>query len=185
MRKLILQMNITIDGYVSGLHGELDWMVPETDQRQIDYLDGLTSRVGTIVLGAKMAEESVPYWQEIAGKGDESQEVQYARFFVATPKLVFSKSLRNLEGQNLSIKNGDLKEEINSLKRESGKDIIVYGGARFVAALIDNELIDELNLFIHPVVLGNGLSIFNNMRTFNLAMSERYDNGIILTKYLA
>lgn len=178
-------MNITIDGYVSGPQRELDWMVPEADPNQISYLDELTSHVGTIVLGAKMAEESVPYWQEVAMKANVDQVVRYARFFVDTPKIVFSKSLKSMNGKNLAIRDGDLKEEINFLKKQAGKDIIVYGGASFVASLLDSELIDELNLFVHPVVLGEGRTIFRGKRKLNLVKSECYNNGIILTKYLA
>jgi dihydrofolate reductase len=183
MKKLILQINTSIDGFVGDSDGKLDWMTPESDPNQIEFLNDLTNRVGAIVLGRKMAIESIPHWEQMAQNKTENQEVQFAKFFVKTPKTVFSKTVKTIEGKNNVVENGNLKEKIISLKAKSKKDIIVYGGAGFVLSLIEEKLIDELNLFVHPVALGNGLSIFRDKFKFELLRSVKYENGIVLHQY--
>jgi dihydrofolate reductase len=182
MRKLKLPMNITIDGFVSDSDGKLDWMLLEVDEKQINYLRSLTSTVDTILLGRKMAGESIPHWKKIAISGRSDPETEYAKFFTATRKIVFSKTPHDFE-ENTSVENGDLEESIKELKNQSGKEIIVYGGAAFVASLIGQNLIDELNLFVHPVSLGRGLPIFNENSKFKLIESQPYSNGVVLNKY--
>lgn len=184
MRKIVLQMNITIDGFVGNLNGELDWMLPEVDENQIKYLNSLTKSTDTILIGRKMAEESIPYWRKIAESDEKSQETEYAKFFTDTKKLVFTKTLKSLKGNNVILENNDMQEVITGLKQESGQDMIVYGGAKFVSSLITEKLIDELNLFVHPIAIGKGLPIFTKKSKFQMIRSELYSNGISLSKYV-
>lgn len=183
MKKLILQMNISVDGFVKDPEGHMDWMVPESDPRQIEFLNILVDRMSTIVLGRKMALESIPYWEDIARKQSNNPETEFARIFVKTPKIVFSKSISAIDGENTFVENGDLSEEINKLKTRSEKDMIVYGGANFVSSLIKERLFDELNLFTHPVALGNGFTIFDSKTKLKLIKSVSYDTGVILHQY--
>ncbi len=172
-----------MDGFVADSEGKLEWMIPETDPKQIDFLNALTKSVGAIVLGRKMAIESIPHWENVAQRKIDDEEVLFAKFFVEAPKTVFSKTMKAIEGKNTFVENGDLKEKIKNLKARSEKDIIVYGGARFVLSLIEGKLIDELNLFVHPVALGKGLPIFNDKFKLELLKSEGYNNGIVLNRY--
>lgn len=82
----------------------------------------------------------------------------------------------------MQVENGDLVTVVNTLKNQSGKDIIVYGGASFVSSLIDNNLIYDLHLFINPIAIGEGLSIFKNRRPLQLAGLVSYKNGIVINK---
>jgi len=176
-------MNMTLDGFVGDVKGQLNWMLPEVDEKQIKYLHKLTDSIDTIILGRVMATEGIPYWESVAKSKSKNEEVVYANLFVKTPKIVFSKTLKNFEGENTSIEKGNLKKAITELKSEPGKDIMVYGGARFVLSLIEQDLIDELHLFVHPVAIGNGLPIFGKKSKFELVKSESYSNGIILHQY--
>lgn len=182
MRKLKLQMNMTLDAFVGDSKSQLDWMLPEVDKKHIKQLHDLTGSVDAIVMGRVMASEAVPYWESVARTKKRDEEVEYARFFVDTPKIIFSKTLKTFDGKNISIEK-DLKKEINQLKAEKGKDIMAYGGARFATALIEQGLIDELNLFVHPVVTGKGLSIFSKKFQFELVQSQSYSNGIVFHQY--
>jgi dihydrofolate reductase len=103
--------------------------------------------------------------------------------FVQTPKVIFSKSVQSFAGQNVAIEDGDLKATVTRLKSNGEKDILVYGGANFASSLLEQHLIDELNLFVHPVSLGKGLAIFKNPLKFELVASHPYTNGIVLNKY--
>lgn len=177
-------MNISIDGFVGDSDSKLDWMVSESDPNQIIFLKNLTNQIDEIILGRKMASESIPHWENVAKQKPENLEVEFARFFVETPKTVFSKKSKTVVGKNVVFENGDLKTKVKELKYKSGKNIIVYGGAGFVLSLIQESLIDELNLFIHPVSLGSGLSIFKDKFDFKLLESESYSNGVVLNRYV-
>jgi len=82
MNKLVLQINMSLDGFVGTSEGKLDWMLPETDKNQIEFLKGLTNRAGVIILGRKMAIESIPHWEKVAKSQEENPEVEFAKFFL-------------------------------------------------------------------------------------------------------
>ncbi|WP_439585808.1 dihydrofolate reductase family protein [Dyadobacter bucti] len=183
MRKLKLQMNITTDGFAAGPNGELDWMEPETDKKQLQVLSELTESMDTIIMGRNMAAEFTSYWENVVDNEQDSPEYPYAKIFVDTHKIVFSKSISSVEGRNIVVEHRDLVESVNELKGLKGKDIIVYGGANFVSELIKNNLIDELNLFINPTVLGDGLRIFPDRYKLRLITSTVCKNGVLINKY--
>lgn len=163
MRKLKLQVQMTIDGYVSGPDGEMDWMNFAQDDALETYINALTDGSDTILLGRKMTDGFVSYWTDVATNQPESREFAFARKMVDTPKVVFTKTLTESVWDNTVLATGDLADEINTLKKQDGKDIIVYGGATFVSALIRHGLIDEYHLFVNPTAIGSGMSIFGQL----------------------
>lgn len=183
MGKLILQMNLTLDAFVADKAHNLDWMLQEEDAKHIALLSNLTKGVGHIILGRKMAEESIPYWKKVASGSSDSKEKEYAKFFVETPKIVFSKTVKTPYGANTQIDPTEISSAIPMLKQQSKKDIIVYGGASFVSSLIETRLIDELYLFSHPIAIGDGLKIFHSKTEFKLTSSEAYSNGIVFNRF--
>ncbi|HEX7140345.1 MAG TPA: dihydrofolate reductase family protein, partial [Vicinamibacterales bacterium] len=102
---------------------------------------------------------------------------------VSTPKVVFSQTVRQIDGKNLRVENGDLVEAVNQLKRQPGRDIIVYGGAAFVSSLIQHKLIDELHFFVNPVAIGDGLRVFHGRAPLALQRSTAYPCGIVVNTY--
>jgi dihydrofolate reductase len=183
LRKLRLQMQMTTDGFVAGPDGQLDWMEPEMDPQQLQLLSELTESMDTIIMGRKMTAGFVSYWENVINNQPGSPEYPYAKIFVDTPKIVFSKTTSSIDGKNVVVENGDLVQSVNRLKKQEGKDIIVYGGANFVSELIKNNLIDELNLFINPTVLGSGLRIFPHRHKLKLTDSIFCNNGVLVNKY--
>ena len=185
MRKLKLQVQMTVDGYIAGSNGEMDWMaLPWTDDIN-QYVEELTDPVDTIVLGRKLAEGFIPYWAGVAADPD-NPEVASGKKFTGTPKVVFTKTLDKSEWDNTVLAKGDLVDEITQLKKQDGKDIIVYGGATFVSALIKEGLIDEFHLFVNPAVLGEGMTIFkdvNRKQNLTLVNAIPFDCGIVLLYY--
>ncbi len=182
MRKLKLQMQITVDGFVAGPEGQLDWMTWNMDEKLLAFINQLTDTSDTILLGRKMTEGFIKYWESAITK-PQSPEYEFARKMVDTPKVVFSKTLSHIDGQNVRVENGDVVEAVNKLKSLQGKNIIVYGGATFVSSLIENGLIDELNLFVNPVAIGNGMRIFKDRRPMQLTASVAYPCGIVVNSY--
>jgi dihydrofolate reductase len=185
MRKLKLQMQLSIDGYVAGPNGEMDWMVWNWDEECKKYVAELTDPVDTILLGRKLAQGFIPHWQAIAS--DPANPMNDAgRKFHDTPKVVFSKTLDHSEWENTIVTGDDLTETVNHLKKEPGKDIIAYGGGNFVSNLIRQGLIDEYHLFINPSALGNGMPIFKGLEqklNLRLVRSVSFSCGIVVLCY--
>jgi dihydrofolate reductase len=186
MRKLKLQMQMTVDGFVAGPEGQLDWMLdwmtPTSDKRLHAFVNHLTDTSDTILLGRKMTEGFIKYWEQVITQPD-SPEYSFAQKMVDTPKVVFSKTVDKVDGQNVRVENGSIVEAVNHLKRQEGKDILVYGGATFVSSLIETRLIDELNLFINPVAIGDGMRVFKSRETLKLENSTAYTDGVVVNTY--
>ena len=187
MRKLKLQVHMSLDGYITGPNNEQDWMVFFGDEKLKEYEYRVLESVETILLGRKMTNEFISYWTEVLNKPNDSWYA-FAKKLIETPKIVFTKTLTKSEWPNTEIATGDLNEEITKLKSQEGSDgdIIVYGGASFDSSLIKENLIDESYLFINPVAIGNGKTIFKDLkeiRKFTLIESIAFDSGIVLLHY--
>jgi dihydrofolate reductase len=182
MRTLKLQMQITVDGFVAGPEGQLDWMTEAMDERLLSFINHLTDTSDTILLGRKMTEGFIKYWEQVITQPN-SPEYSFGQKMVSIPKVVFSKTVNRVEGQNVRVENGPMVDAVNQLKRQTGQDIIVYGGATFVSSLIENRLIDELHFFVNPVAIGNGMQIFGSRRSLKLTASTAYASGIVVNSY--
>ena len=179
MRKLKLQVQMTVDGYIAGLNGEMDWTASNWDDELKKYVGGITEPVDCIILGRKLAQGFIPHWAS-------HPEEEGADKFNSTKKVVFTKTLEKSEWDNTVLAKGDLVDEITKLKKQDGKDIIAYGGATFVSALIKHGLIDEFHLFINPTAIGNGMSIFKELdskQNLILVKSTSFDCGIVVLNY--
>lgn len=180
MSRLKLQMQVSVDGFdASGPDDEQAWNEMESHSR--DLLDS----ADTIVIGRKTAVEFIPYWDEKATRRDDPWH-EIARRIAAARKIVFSRTLDKSEWPNTDVENGDLAEAIGRLKSKARKDIIVYGGVSFVSALVKARLIDEFHLFVNPITLGAGKSIFAGLgkaQRLSLKKSVAYKSGIVLLNY--
>jgi dihydrofolate reductase len=177
MRKLKLQMQMTINGYVGGVNGENDWMTWNPDDEFIAFLSSLIDLSDTLLLGRKTAEAIIPFWESTAEKNPAHP---FAKKIADIQKVVFSKTLDKSVWNNTTLAKGNLAEEIEGLKSESGKDILVFGGAGFVSSLINEGLIDEYHLIINPTTMGNGMTIFNSpgaIEKFTPIESKLYPGG--------
>ena len=179
MRKLKLQVQMTVDGYIAGPNGEMDWMVWDWDDALKNYVTAITAPVDCIILGRKLAQGFIPHWAA-------NPEQEGADKMNNTAKVVFTKTLDKSEWPNTVLAKGNLVDEITQLKKQPGNDIIVYGGANFVSALIKEGLIDEYHLFINPTAIGNGMTIFKELDgKLNLALvkSTSFACGIVVLNY--
>jgi dihydrofolate reductase len=184
MRKLRLQVHMSIDGCIAGHNNEMDWLVWDDDY--IKYLNDITESVDTIIMGRKMVDGFIPFWTEVANKPDDPMH-EIAKKMVEIPKVVFTKTLSKSDWQNTDIATGDLRDEITKLKNLDGlRDIIVYGGVSFDSSLIEEKLIDEFYLFVNPIILGSGKTIFKNLKEIQklrLIKSKVFDCGLVLLHY--
>lgn len=183
MRKLKLQMQISVDGYVGGPDGAMDWMVWNWDSALKDYVTELTDSVDTILMGRKMTDGFMTHWHDIAQNKPGDPSYPFAKKMVEKTKVVFSKTIPESRWENTKIAKGAIETEVWDLKNQTGKDMIVYGGAGFVSSLIQRSLIDELYLFVNPAAIGAGQAIFNQRTSLELIGAIPFDCGIVLLNY--
>ncbi|MFI5161544.1 MAG: dihydrofolate reductase family protein [Sphingobacteriales bacterium] len=191
MRKLKLQMQTTIDGFVSGPNGEQDWVFasgkkdPEALQQVVNFSVELASGCDTILLGRKLPQGGfVDYWTNVGENQPENPWNPFGKLMASHRKIVFSRTGTEVTGLNVEMAKGDLATVVNELKNQPGKDMIVYGGVGFVSSLVDLNLIDEYYLIVNPIAIGSGLSIFKERKLLELKSSMAFKHGKILNKYL-
>ena len=172
MRKLKLQMNILLDN---------KW-----DSGMSDFSIDNLKNVDCILHGRKTGEGFIPYWTEVANNPGNSEH-KLGKRFAEIPNAIFSNTLNMSKWDNTTIINGNLEEEINALKNEKGKNIMVYGGDSFVSSLIQHDLIDEYYLLINPAALGSGQHTFNPLRNdleLKLVSCKTFACGAVLLCYV-
>ncbi len=183
MRKLKLQMQMTINGFVAQPNGKNDWMTWNPDDELIAFMNSLLDTSDTLLLGRKTADGIIKYWEDTA---NENPAHPFAKKIAALPKIVFTKALDKPMWNNATLAKGNLAEEIGSLKNQNGRDILVFGGASLVSSLIKEGLIDEYHLIINPTAMGNGMTIFNSfdsVRKFTPVQSKLYPGGKTVLSY--
>ena len=185
MRKLKLQMQISLDGFNStGPNDEQKWVTWAWDEIKQYVLD-LARSCDTELIGRKLAVDYIPFWNEALTQ-PEAMLYEAAKIKGGQKKIVFSKTMDKSIWPNTEIANGDLKDEVIKLKNQTGKDIIVYGGSSFVSSLIKEGLIDEFHFFINPIAIGKGESAFQeltNWQPLKLVNSVTCNSGIVILHY--
>ena len=188
MRKVIAGMQTSIDGKIEGPEGYADWVDAWSDHYDV------TNRVDACLLGAGMYPGYEAYWSaiqnapdkppEATGKAPTPGEVEYARFTANTPHYVLSTTMTSALWPTTRFLRG--LDDVASLKRQSGKDIYLVGGARTVASLIEAGLVDELRLTVHPLIAGDGKALFATIgrrRRLQLREVEQLEDGQVSLIY--
>lgn len=180
-RRLILYMSVSLDGYAARHDGASDWRGPSRrhgPQRQRAVLE-LLGQTGLLVLGRRAYEEMSQAWPTSHSPTGELMN--------ALPKLVFSSTLSEVEWSNARLCDRPIAQEIPALKREPGKDLVVFGGATFARALAAEGLIDEYRLVVQPVALGDGLPLLPGLAEpfrLELVSSTAYADGLTVQTYI-
>lgn len=186
MRKVILSMQMSLDGYVEGPAGsEMNWIQDEEEQ-WTDIFETLQS-VDACITGRVMSEGYYDYWNAVlADPNAKKDELAYARWADKTPHYIFSQKWDTAKWKNASILKGSIEEETAKLKQQPGKDIIIWGGASLASAFINSQLVDEYRLVIDPIILGGGKRLFENvssLQRLQLVSEKRTKSGGIIVKY--
>jgi len=179
MRPVVLQMGVTVDGYVAGTGSEGDWGLPAEHPDVRAWKVASLRQAGTHIMGRVTYEQMAAHWPAAAG--------DYAALMNDLPKVVFSKTLPAAEWAGSRIARGDLPGEIATLKSEPGGEIIMaHGGAAFVQSLSRYGLIDEYRLVILPIALGNGLPLFKDLAKplrVDLTEAKTFPDGTVIHVY--
>ena len=180
--KLTVTMWLSLDGFIAGPGGELDWILG--DDEMSDYEINLISQVDTLLLGRKTYEEFYAYWSE-KGPPKDGWEKIFAKKINALHKIAISKTLEKAEWNDSEIVSGVATEKIEKLKEDSKKGILIYGSASIVQQLGNLGLIDEYQLLVHPVLLSQGRKLFEDVNKTGLKLlsSKAFKSGVMVLTY--
>jgi dihydrofolate reductase len=182
-------MNVTLNGYMAGPHGELDWHAPYWDNELSRAVTQQLGNADTLLLGRVTYSAIAPYWQaQQASQFGAREDADYADMINRYEKVVFSKTLKNVSWRNSRLAQRNINKEITALKQSGGKDLLVYGSGKLVAALIKLGLVDEYRIWVYPVALNKGRPLFKNLRE-KLGMQPAnisvFESGVVLMCYEA
>ncbi len=181
MRKVVFGINISADGFC----GHTSMIADDELHR---YFTRLLQNAGVILYGRTTYQLMVPYWPDVAKNPSENEATnEFARVFTSLDMVVFSTTLKNVEGANRRLARADLADEVLGLKQQPGKDICV-GSLSLASQLSKRGLIDEYRFVVHPVVAGNGPRLFDTITAdetlpLRLLGSETFQSGVVALHY--
>ena len=187
MRKLIVSINISLDGCIAGPDNELDWHFKNWTPEMGVLLCEQLLTVDTIILGRVTYEKMAGYWPVVINDAWLPREdYPLADLMNRYTKIVFSKKNMRTEWNNSTVIHSVAEKVLPQMKKEPGKDMVVLGSAQLVESLLHAGLIDQLNLWIHPVLLKKGRLLFTTMpsqRSLRLIRTHRTDSGVMVLYY--
>ncbi len=183
MRRIILWMSVSVDGFIEGPNRELDWHLVD-DELHTHFNDQLRT-MGAFLNGRITYDLMARFWPTAdRNPSSTAPMAEFARIWRAMPKIVFSRTLEHA-GWNTTILRDVIPADIRQLQEQPGGDLAL-GGADLAASFIRHDLIDEYRLFIHPVVIGRGKPLFqpsDARRPFRLVETRTFGNGVVLLRY--
>jgi len=166
VRKIILNLAVSLDGFIEGPSGEYDWCFVDEDYGMTEFL----SRIDTLLMGRKS-------YKTLKESGEDP--------FASKHKIIVSKTIKSL-ADNETVISDDLNATIEQLKISQGKDIWLYGGAQLTEALLLANLVDEMQLAVHPLLLGGGTRLFRDLPErikLDLVHTKSYKSGLVQLFY--
>lgn len=185
MRKIILFMYITLDGFVSGPNGEFDDFEPSIEEHQ--YSNQLFRSSSGVLFGRITYQGFVEYWDslDLSNESIPAVEKEFAQIFRSLPRVVFSQTLRTVDDKTMLI-NANIAEQVHALKAQPGSDLLLVCGPELLADLISNGLVDELMLLVKPKLLGKGKALFGDLEqklNLSLLSTKIFASGVVLHHY--
>jgi len=177
-RRIILDLAVTLDGFIEGINGEVDWCIMDSEMGFIHFLN----QIDTILYGRKSYVLWGQYTPEIEHTDTEKEIWALVH---SKDKYVFSRTQKGTDNKAIFI-NDNILEEVNKIKNKPGKDIWLYGGASLITTFINLGLVDEFRLSVHPVILGEGKPLFNDLKQRSnlvLVNTRTFSSGVVQLIY--
>ena len=187
MRRIVVSMNITLDGFMAGPNSELDWHFNFWNEEMAEFACDQLKMADAILLGRITYNAMAKYWGSVSMDSSYPRaDIAFADMMNNHHKIVFSRTLEIPEWNNSRLINHDINNEVRKLKKVTGRDMIIYGSGTIVNALTRSGLIDDYLFWMHPVVLGKGKTIFKNSSdwpSLNLFKTRIFSSGVIVLHY--
>lgn len=185
MRKLIFSMHTSLDGYVAGLKGEMDWI--NFDDELFDFVDTITAKADTALYGRVTYELMQNYWPTAGKQPNASKhEKEHSAWYSEVSKIILSRTMTEKDLGNTTVISNQLAENINRIKKHEGKNILIFGSTSACQSLLAEGLIDEFWLFVNPVLLGQGIPLFKGATEatkLQLVETKIFSCGVIALHY--
>lgn len=185
MRKVISFMHISLDGFVAGPNGEMDWI--NVDQEIFDHVGKRIGQGDTALYGRKTYEMMEGYWPTAADQPNATKhDIEHSAWYSKVHKVVLSKTMNGEGLANTTVINDNLAANINDIKQQPGEDILLFGSPTATHALIQQNLIDGYWLFVNPVILGVGIPLFVSIREkikLDLVSTRQFACGVTELNY--
>lgn len=186
MRRIISFMHLSLDGFVAGPNGEMDWI--KADQEIFDHVGKRISGGDTAIYGRVTYEMMEGYWPTAADKpGATRHDIEHSKWYKGVRKVVLSTTMKDEGLPGVEIISDQLQEKIQQIKQRPGEDILVFGSPRATHSLMQQGLVDGYWLFVNPVILGQGIPLFEGIRTrtqLKLLTSRTFDCGVTELSYI-
>ncbi|MEJ8843869.1 dihydrofolate reductase family protein [Lacibacter sp. H375] len=185
MRKIISFMHMSLDGFVAGPNGEMDWI--KVDEEIFDHVGKRISKGDTALYGRVTFEMMESYWPTAADKPTATKhDIEHSKWYSKVYKVVLSKTLNDEGFTNTQIISDNLTDRINEIKQGEGEDILLFGSPTATHSLIQLNLIDGYWLFVNPIILGRGIPLFTNTKEkikLNLLTTRPFTCGVTQLNY--
>jgi dihydrofolate reductase len=185
MRRLIFFMHTSLDGFVAGSNGEMNWI--KVDDEMFDFVKTMTDQADTALYGRVTYEMMQSYWPKAGEQPNASKhDKEHSSWYNSVEKVVLSRTLQEAGLHNTIVIKDQLSDNINKLKQEGGKNILIFGSPGASQSLLNQGLIDEFWLFVNPIILGKGMPLFKDITgttTLKLVESRTFASGVIALHY--
>jgi dihydrofolate reductase len=185
MRNLIFFMHISLDGFVAGTQGELNWV--KIDEELFDFVAEMTAQADTALYGRVTYELMESYWPTAADKLNASKhDIEHSRWYKSVDKVVLSNTLSDTGIERTTVLNKDLTDHINAIKRREGKNILIFGSPGASLSLLQLGLIDEFWFFVNPIIKGTGIPMFKGVLAttkLELVETKTFSCGVVALHY--
>jgi dihydrofolate reductase len=186
MRKVISFMHISLDGFVAGPNGEMNWI--KVDEEIFDHVGKRIGNTDAALYGRVTYEMMEGYWPGAGDEPDASKhDIEHSKWYNKAHKVVLSKTMKGAGLANTTIISDNLSERINEIKQQPGEEILVFGSPTATHSLIQQNLVDGYWLFVNPVILGEGIPLFTDIKEqvkLKLLTSRQFTNGVTELDYI-
>ncbi|MDP9040457.1 MAG: dihydrofolate reductase family protein [Bacteroidota bacterium] len=185
MRKLISFMHISLDGFVAGPNGEMNWI--NVNEEIFDFVGKRISEGDTALYGRVTYQMMENYWPTAGDEPTASKhDIEHSKWYKKVEKVVLSKTMKGQDLTNTKIISDNLSNEINEIKQQTGKEILLFGSPTATHSLIQQDLIDGYWLFVNPIILGQGIPLFTGIKNkikLKLLATHQFDCGVTELNY--
>ena len=185
MKKVVWFMHVSLDGFVAGPNGEIDWI--KVDDEIFDYAGARTQEADTALYARKTWELMEGYWPTAADKPNATKhDIEHSNWYKKVNKIVISKSMQGKSLPNATIISDNIPAAISKLKQGTGKEIVIFGSPSLGQQLTAENLVDDYWLFVNPVLLGQGIPLFKDIKnraTLKLVVATAFSSGVVCLHY--